>query len=174
MNLSWNKHGELPTRVGHRKILRRFFELPDGRLDEFDIKQEGPAVCVLALTKKNEVILVEQYRPGPERILLELPGGGVESGETPENAIQRELLEETGYAGLIELVGTSLDCAYSTMTRYNFVATNCLQISDPKPDANEFLRVSRVSVDQFREHLRGGQLTDVETGYLGLDALGLL
>ena len=29
-------------------------------------------------------------------------------------------------------------------------------------------------LEGFRDHLRGGQLTDVAAGYLALDALGLL
>jgi ADP-ribose pyrophosphatase len=66
---------------------------------------------------------VKQYRPGPDEILLELPGGCISEEELPEIAARRELLEETGYSGDFQFVGTSFDCAYSTMIRYNFAAT---------------------------------------------------
>jgi hypothetical protein len=36
------------------------------------------------------------------------------------------------------------------------------------------LEVVLMNLAEFREHLRGGQLTDVGAGYRGLDALGLL
>jgi len=41
-------------------------------------------------------------------------------------------------------------------------------------DSAEGLEIVLMTLDEFREHLRGGQLTDVGAGYRGLDALGLL
>lgn len=159
---------------GRRKITKRIFELPDGQHQEFDIKLEGNPVCVLALTKENRVILAKQFRPGPEKILFELPGGGTERGETFEQAIVRELLEETGFIGDIQFVGTSLADAYSTLLRYNFVATSCKKVAEPKNPEHEETEVVIMPLDEFRQHLRTGDLTDVTTGYLGLDFLGLL
>ncbi|MFA6307122.1 MAG: NUDIX hydrolase [Patescibacteria group bacterium] len=174
MITSWKKIKVEPYRAGFRKLLKKTFQLPDGRIVDFDIKDEGPAVCVLALTKDNKVVLARQFRPGPEKILLEMPGGVVEKGEEPEQAMRRELFEETGYAGELKFVGTSFDCAYSTMVRYNFVATDCRKIQEQKLEANEFADVVEMSLEDFRKHLRTGDLTDVESGYLGLDFLGRL
>src|SRR3990167_3484347 len=119
MMIVWKKLKEVSYRAGYRKMLKRTFELPDGRVVDFDVKDEGRPVCVLALTTENKVVLAKQFRPGPEKVLLELPGGGIEDGEEPEDAIRRELLEETGYAGDIKFIGTSLCCAYSTRVRFN-------------------------------------------------------
>lgn len=170
----WEILEEEMTRVGRRRILRRSFRLPDGRVVDYHLKQEISPVCILALTEDDQVVLVRQFRPGPNQILEELPGGGMEAGETPEQAAARELLEETGYAGDLEPVGTSLMCAYSTGCRWNFVARRCRHVAEPEPDENEFLEVVLMTLDEFRAHLRSGQLTDVTTGYLGLDYLGLL
>ena len=63
-------------------------------------------VSVVALTEGQEVLLVRQYRPTVENHTLELPSGHVEEGESPAEAAQRELLEETGYEGDdLELLG---------------------------------------------------------------------
>lgn len=172
--MEWKKIKEEPLQAGFRKLLKKTFQLPDGKIQKFDIKHEGPAVCVLALTEDDNVILVKQYRPGMEKILHEMPGGVVDGCEKPEDAIKRELLEETGYTGDIQFVGTSHDCAYSTMFRYNFVATNCRKIEEQNLDELEFAEVVEMSLNDFREHLRSGELTDVESGYLGLDFLKLL
>ncbi|MEI7741991.1 MAG: NUDIX hydrolase [bacterium] len=170
----WKKIKEEPFRAGFRKMIKKFFILPNGQEKDFDIKQEGPAVCVLALTKNGNVILAKQYRPGPEKKLLEMPGGGVEKDENPLEAAKRELLEETGYAGEMQLVGECLDCAYSTMKRYCYVAKNCVRVQDPCLDENEFVEIVQMPLPEFRNLLRSGQMTDVEVGYLALDYLGLL
>jgi len=63
-------------------------------------------VSVIALTPEGRMVLVRQYRAVVERETLELPAGHVDAGESPEQAVRRELLEETGYvAGPLELLG---------------------------------------------------------------------
>ncbi len=174
MNLEWEKLTETIAYNGYRKIKRTQFRLPDGRTDDFDIIFEGTVTCVLALTPAKEIILAQQYRPGPEKVLYELPGAYVNSNETPEQAATRELREETGYEGTLTFVGTSIQSAYSSMLRYNFVATNCHKVSEPSPDPNEFITPTLMSLEQFRTFLKTGELSDISTAYLGLDFLGLL
>jgi len=54
-------------------------------------------VSILAVTDQKEILLVRQYRPAVSSFTLELPGGHVEINQTPEQAAQNELFEETGY-----------------------------------------------------------------------------
>src|SRR3972149_6912861 len=97
---SWEKLREdPPVKVGHRKIVNRHYKLPDGSTIEWQVKDEGRAAAIVALTSAQDVILARQFRPGPGEILLELPGGHVDDDEDPTTAAQRELLEETGYVG---------------------------------------------------------------------------
>ena len=52
--------------------------------------------------------MLRHYRHGVREYLMEFIGGGVEEGESPEEAVRREVKEETGYTGgLIYYVGTS-------------------------------------------------------------------
>lgn len=165
----WEKLKEHDFKAGFRTLTKKTFQLPDGKIVDFDIKKEGLAVCILALTKINEVILAKQFRPGPEKILLEMPGGGVKKNEKPMQAAKRELLEETGDTGDFQFAGTTLDCAYSTMIRYNFVATNCKKTHNQQLEENELVEVTEMSLENFRAHLKSGELSDVESGYLCLD-----
>ena len=54
-------------------------------------------IIVLAMTEKDEIVLVRQFRPALGQDTLEFPAGGIDQGETPEQAAIRELHEETGY-----------------------------------------------------------------------------
>jgi ADP-ribose pyrophosphatase len=150
------------------------YKFPDGTESEFYIKNETSVICVLALTKDNQVILAKQFRPGPNEIVLELPGGGVEEGETLERSMERELLEETGYKGKVKKIAEALDCAYSTRRRHCFVATDCEKIAEPQNTSSEICETVLLTLPEFRDLLRSGKATDVEVGYLGLDYLNLL
>jgi ADP-ribose pyrophosphatase len=48
----------------------------------------------------GKFVLVRQFRPAVERYVWEFPSGHVEPGETPTEAIVRELVEETGHASV--------------------------------------------------------------------------
>ncbi len=64
-------------------------------------------VTVVAVTLQGALLLVRQYRPAVRTQTLELPSGHVERGESPEEAAERELAEETGYEAMaFEHLGT--------------------------------------------------------------------
>jgi putative hydrolase of HD superfamily len=147
---------------------------PDATTATWDIVEDGDAAAVLAFTPGGDVVLVRQFRPGPGRVLDELPGGFIEPGETPAEAAARELLEETGYRGTIEIVGSCWLMANSTRRQYVAVARDCEPVAVPELDAEELCEPLVVTYDEFRAHLRTGQLTDTDLAYLALDHLGLL
>lgn len=170
----WRKISETPIKDNHRKLARRVFILLDNRRIDYDVLLEDDTACVLAFTTDQKVILAKQFRTGPEKILNELPGGKIEKGQTPEEAASNELLEETGYKGRLELIGKTISDAYSTRTRYHFIGKDCKKISEPINDKNEFTEVILMSLDDFKKHLKLGELTDALTAYIGLNYLKLL
>ncbi|OHA47653.1 MAG: hypothetical protein A2806_03485 [Candidatus Terrybacteria bacterium RIFCSPHIGHO2_01_FULL_48_17] len=172
----WPKLREEPAFRGRfRKIDRVWFLMPNAEEKDYEIAKEGEVVVALALTPDRKVILTRQFRPGPQKVLLELPAGWKNLNESPQEAIERELLEETGYAGNVRyVVPKVVHSAYSDMQRHVFVVENCTQIQEPSPDDSEFIDVVLMSLDDFRNHLRAGQLSDVGSGYLALDFLDLL
>jgi ADP-ribose diphosphatase len=169
---AWRKLGEKVAYDRFRRIVSRSFALPDGSTAEFEVLELADSAAVLALTPQNEVILVCEFRPGPEEVLLELPGGVVEPRETPIEAAQGELLEETGYTGDLVEVGTVLKDAYATNTKHVFAATGCRKITEPEePHLTEAMLMP---LAEFRAHVRSGRLTDADAAYLALDHLALL
>ncbi|MGO3701762.1 MAG: NUDIX hydrolase [Candidatus Saccharimonadales bacterium] len=157
-----------------RAIDRVDFLLPTGKEVDFYIKAETPAAAIFALTDDEQVILARQFRPGPKKILNELPGGYLDEGENAAESIKREFLEETGYEGDFVEFGTCLDDAYSTMVRHCFVATGCKKIAEPEHTDTEQAELVLMPLKEFRELLRSGQMTDVEVAYLALDYINKL
>lgn len=170
----WKKTAEELIFDGYRKVVSRKFINYQGKEVEFHIRKGNKSTCTLALTTDNQVILAKQFRPGPELVMIELPGGVIEKGEDPAVAASRELLEETGYAGEMKFVKEGFFDAYSTGRRHHFVATNCKKIADPITTPEEQTEVILMPLTEFRNHLRKGELSDTTTGYLGLDFLNLL
>ena len=159
-NDNWVKISEEVAYRGYRTILKKKFILPNGKEEVFEILKGQNIVCTFALTTKNKVILVQQYRPGPEKMFYDLPAGHMEKNETPSRAAARELLEETGYRGKMELVGEGYASAYTTSYRYHFLATECVKIAEPNLDPTEFLEVSEMELHEFLDELSKGFLSD--------------
>lgn len=126
------------------------FRLPTGReIPEYWIHEYPPWVNVVAVTPRDEVVLVRQFRPGIAQVHYEIPAGVVD-GQDPDflAAAQRELAEETGYGGgrWSELMTVSANPALTTNLTHAFLAEGVEPLGDAVPDLTEDLRVHLVPV----------------------------
>lgn len=62
----------------------------------FTIESKHPQVLILPIVDNSSVVIVRVKRPVIVDDTLELPAGGAKHGESPAQAAQRELEEETG------------------------------------------------------------------------------
>jgi ADP-ribose pyrophosphatase len=117
--------------------------------------------------------MVRQFRPGPDRVVLTLPGGMLDPGETPAQGAARELREATGYtAGSVELVSAIANA--SPYHRHVVIARDCTPGHALALDEYEDCEPVEMDVEEVRAELRAGRMTGSEQAYLALDHAGLL
>ncbi|HWJ29044.1 MAG TPA: NUDIX hydrolase [Flavisolibacter sp.] len=136
-------------------------ELPDGRImPAYYISEYPDWVSAFALTEDNKVVMVRQYRHGLGVISTELPGGVIDKGETPEVAIARELLEETGYQfENYEYLGKiCANPATNDNFMHMFVARGGKKVGEQKLDATEDLEVIIYSIEDVKQLLKENKI----------------
>ena len=91
-------------------LVSRVVERSGASRQTFHSLEQSDYVSILAVTADGRVPLVRQFRPAVRRVTLELPGGLLDSKESPEAVAARELEEETGFRTLAvpKLLGTLL------------------------------------------------------------------
>lgn len=139
-------------------------ELPDGKKAFREVIEHSGGVAIAALTEKNELLFVSQYRYPYESELLELPAGKLERGEDPEACGKRELLEETGaIAGEFTYLGK----VYPTPAYCEEVITiyfaKDLTFGMQHLDEGEFLSVKKIPLAQAVEMVLKDEIKDAKT-----------
>lgn len=139
-------------------------KLPNEKITTREIIERPNAVCVVALTRENKILLVKQYRCPFKRVLLEVPAGKIDENEDAEAAIKRELKEETGavgknYKNLGKLYMTPGFCdeiIYLYMCEVE-------KVESTQPDEDEFLEVVKMPLDEAVSMVLKGEIVDAKT-----------
>lgn len=147
-------------------------ELADGRTAHREIVEHAEVVAIVPVDGDGRVILVRQYRHPAQDSLLEIPAGGVDSGEGIEEAAQRELQEEIGYraARLERLAGFYVAPGYCTEFIHLFLGAGLID-STVAGDEDENITIERVALGQAVRLIETGEIRDAKSiiGLLLLD-----
>jgi len=165
----------IETRLGGQTLLSGGFlevhkdevRLPDGSTATREYIRHGGAVAVIALLDEGpdpRLVLVRQYRYPLGKVLLELPAGKLDAGETQLGCAARELQEETGYVASEWAFGGEIHnaAAYSTESIWIWLARG-LQPGPPRPDAGEFVEVVEMRLAELAALADRGVLPDIKT-----------
>ena len=158
----------------YTKVDRVLYELPTKGTAERDVRKGSGTVVIAALTKKGTVLVNKEFRAGPNKVCMDLPGGYIDPGEEPKIAALRELKEETGYEP--ESITHAMSYAtsgYSTGREHVFIALGCTKLHEQKLDPTEIVESMEMPVEDFKKHLLKGDMLDVTGGLLLLRHIGI-
>jgi len=164
-------HGERSLYESDRMNLRLVdVELPDGtRFEHHVLRLPREAAAAVVHDPERGVLLLWRHRFITDTWSWEIPGGGIDEDETPEQAAARETLEETGWRpGPLSLVGAYHPLSGAVDQRFHvFLANGATHLGEPA-DRNEAERIEWVPVDRVRQLVRSGEVTE------GFSLTGLL
>lgn len=152
-------------------VARATYEAPDGRPFERDIVRSPGAVGVVPLVFDTEgnasVVLVTQYRPPYEEVVIEIPAGmrDIEGEDTAEVA-RRELIEEAGLeASSLELIAETYPSPGMTDSVMSiYLATGCTVVpTDRQGPEEDFMELMHVPLDEALAMIDRGEIRDAKT-----------
>ena len=146
-------------------VRRDTCELPGGHvIDDYLVAVRPDYALVVAVTPRDEVVLVRQWKQGVREITLELPGGVV-SGEDAEAGAARELAEETGYAAdeFVALGGGPVDPSKETNRVHLFLALGAERRQEQDLDETEQIEVVLCPLTDLRNRIRTGTIDTVSS-----------
>ena len=139
-------------------------KMPSGQETEREIVEHDDCIAIIAIDADDKVLLVKQFRKPVEKELLEIPAGGIDTGENPEAAVSRELREETGYLPrkLERLGGFYSTPGYCTEYLYLYLATDLIP-SQLFAEDTENISLVRVPLSQVPELITSGDICDAKS-----------
>ena len=139
-------------------------QMAGGRETTREIVEHSDCVAIIAIDAGDNVLLVKQFRKPVDKELLEIPAGGIEAGEDPEDCVRRELREESGYLPrkLERLGGFYSTPGYCTKYLHLYLATD-LTPSPLQAEDTENIKLIPVPISQISSLITSGSICDAKS-----------
>lgn len=129
-----------------------------------EIVVHNGAVAMVAVDDRDNILLVRQFRTAAGRILLEIPAGTIEPGESPEETVPRELREETGYrpGNIVKLGAFYASPGFCTEIIHVFLTTDLVPDRINAEDTAE-IELTCVPLQEARNLIADGSICDAKS-----------
>jgi ADP-ribose pyrophosphatase len=145
----------------------------DGKPYNVEVVEHAQAVVVIVRPEPDRMLLVRQYRHPVGREQWEVVAGGMNRGESPEEAARRELREETGYrAARVGRLWSAYSAPGFCDELLHFCVVDGFEIGESQPDTDEHIVPGVFALDALWKMIQDDQLPDAKTQVAVLWALG--
>ena len=142
-------------------------EAADGHRSTREVVSTRGAAAIVCV-HRGDLVFVRQYRHAIGKILLEIPAGVVEDGESPEETAARELVEEVGLRPRkLERLARYFASPGFTNHSLDIFFTDDVEEAQSSFDEGEVIEIERRPASSVRELLADDTVTDSKT-LLGL------
>jgi len=145
------------------KIEEDYSTVRGKRLRDFRILKND-AVVILPFLDKDTIIMEKQFRFAVNKKILELPAGSIDKGEKRENAVRRELTEETGYypRKIKFMFKTWNNPALMDYFEYYYIAYDLIK-KERNLDDNEVITPIKIKLNEAIKSVYKGKIKDTKT-----------
>lgn len=153
-------------------------QLPDGKIvEDFHQLTLPDFATVFTETEDGKILMLRQYKHGPRKVGLMLPGGIVEPNEDHADAVKRELLEETGYRaeGWCFLGSFAINANLGCGNGHIYRASGAIQIQEPDSGDYEEMEILLLDKSQVISAVLEGRIqvmSHVAAIFLALNDIG--
>jgi 8-oxo-dGTP pyrophosphatase MutT (NUDIX family) len=140
---------------------------PDNSVHTYAWAKRTNGVMIAVITPDQEILLNKEFRYVINKYSWEIPGGGIESGESLEEAAGRELLEETGlHINHFQKLGE-----FYPLNSFNTEIVTLLTAKVPKSEiskanleaSEDVIEQRFIPISEARDLIKSGQIIDAVT-----------
>jgi ADP-ribose pyrophosphatase len=138
----------------------------DGKPHDTEVVEHAEAVAVIVRPRPHEMLLVKQYRHPLGRDHWEVVAGGMDPGESPEEAAVRELREETGYvAHRVERLWSAFTAPGFCTELLHLCVVDGYDVGEREgfDEGEEEMELGIFSLDELWRKIQANELTDSKT-----------
>lgn len=154
---------EIVVDNGWRKVYRSDYQDSHGNKIDMLIygnsQGDGNGAMIIAITKEKKILLLKEFRYGPEKYMFNFPAGSTDANESSKETAIRECLEETWYSGShCVQIGTCINNYYMRGNLHLYLITGVEQIQNQDTHLGEDISLEEYTLEEFESMIVRGDI----------------